>query len=344
MLRRILLLTGLIIVAGVIYLNNASKHEIGSLLLSGSTMGTTYHIKLVLPSEANIEPDALSDQIKKTLSKIDHLMSTYKPDSEVSRFNQLPINQWQTLSEPTYHVIESALHYSEISQGAFDITVGKLVNLWGFGPTFNVNTIPDTHSIDQLRNNIGYKKLQLRSDPMSVLKESDSIYIDLSAIAKGYAVDAVADVLEMNSLSDYMVEIGGEIRTSGTKQAGQPWAIGVESPVTDHRSVQKVLHLQQSAMATSGDYRNYFEHDGQRFSHTIDPRTGYPIKHKLASVTVIAETCMDADALATLLTVLGPQSGMEFAEQHNLAIFMIIKTAEGFTEQFSTAFAPFLKQ
>nr|WP_320114375.1 FAD:protein FMN transferase [uncultured Desulfuromonas sp.] len=344
MLRRFLILAGLVIIAAVVYLNHGSKREIGPLSLSGATMGTTYHLKIILPPAAKIAPEMISAQVTSTLSKIDHLMSTYKEDSEVSRFNQLETNQWFPLSQPTFHVINAAQHYSSLSDGAFDITVGKLVNLWGFGPTINVNAIPDSKTIDQLRNEIGYKKLQLRQEPMAILKESEAIYIDLSAIAKGYAVDAVASVLEQNSLHNYMVEIGGEIRTSGSKQNGQPWSIGIESPVTDQRSVQKVLHLRQSAMATSGDYRNYFEHDGQRFSHTIDPRTGYPIKHKLASVTVISQTCMDADALATLLTVLGPKSGMEFAEKHGLSIFMIIKTQTGFEERSSSAFIPYLKQ
>ena len=343
MLRRLLFLLSIALISTIIYLNHSSKHEISPLLLSGSTMGTTYHIKLVPPPESNLEPDEISKQIKSTLNSIDALMSTYKPESEVSRFNRLETNTWFPLSEQTFHVIHSALHYSAISDGAFDITVGKLVNLWGFGPTINVNSFPDPATINQLQSQIGYSRLELQSDPPSILKKSDAIYIDLSAIAKGYAVDAVATVLENNKIHDYMVEIGGEIRTSGTKQQGQPWSIGVESPVTKTRAVQKVLHLQQCAMATSGDYRNYFEHNGQRFSHTIDPRTGYPIKHKLASVTVIAETCMDADALATLLTVLGPEAGMDFAEQENLAIFMIIKTAQGFEERSSTLFAPYLK-
>ena len=344
MLRRILILATLILVGTIAYLNHASKGQIGPLLLSGSTMGTTYHLKVIVPPESQLKAEEISKQVSASLDKIDRLMSTYKEDSEVSRFNALPTNQWLAISEPTYHVINAALRYSTMSDGAFDITVGKLVNLWGFGPTINVNAIPDAKNIDQLRRKIGYTKLQIHSEPMEILKESDAIYIDLSAIAKGYAVDAVASVLEQNALQNYMIEIGGEIRTSGRKQTGQPWSIGIESPVTDQRSVQKVLHLQQSAMATSGDYRNYFEHNGQRFSHTIDPRTGYPITHTLASVTVLAETCMDADALATLLTVLGPESGMKFAEQHNLAVFMIIKTSDGFKEKSSSAFTPFLKQ
>lgn len=344
MLRRIIILVTLVLIGTVVYLNHAPKGQIGPLLLSGSTMGTTYHLKIFVPPESKLNTDEISKQVSASLDKIDRLMSTYKEDSEVSRFNALPSNQWLPISEPTYHVINAAVRYSAMSDGAFDITVGKLVNLWGFGPTINVNAIPDAKNIDRLRNKIGYTKLRMRPDPMEILKESDAIYIDLSAIAKGYAVDAVAVVLEQNALHNYMVEIGGEIRTSGHKQTGQPWSIGIESPVTDQRSVQKVLHLQQSAMATSGDYRNYFEHNGQRFSHTIDPRTGYPITHKLASVTVLAETCMDADALATLLTVLGPESGMEFAEKNNLAVFMIIKTNDGFTEKSSTSFTPFLKQ
>jgi thiamine biosynthesis lipoprotein len=343
-MRRAIIVITVLLIAGIVFLNHHSSPEDRTLSLSGSTMGTTYHLKIEVPSGMDLSADELSKRIKESLNQVDHLMSTYKPDSEVSQFNQVPINQWLTISQPTFHVIDAAIHYSQLSNGAFDITVGKLVNLWGFGPTINASLVPDPQTIQSLQEKIGYSHLQLQNSPPSLKKTSEDIYLDLSAIAKGYAVDAVATVLDLFDLHNYMVEIGGEIRTSGSKLNGSPWSIGIESPLIDQHSIQKVLHLNNVAMATSGDYRNYFEHDGKRFSHTIDPRTGYPITHKLASVTVIAPTCMDADALATTIMVMGPDEGMTFAEENHLPIFMIIKNDQGFVEQSSTTFTPFLKK
>ena len=326
----------------VIYLNLHSTTG-QPILLSGSTMGTSYHIKLFPESGIKIDATKLKNQIDVRLSEIDHKMSTYKKDSELSRFNRYPNNQWMEISAETLSVIELAQKISHLSNGAFDITVGNLVNLWGFGPSINIDMIPDAAKIHQLQQQIGYQHLQLRQTPAALKKNTDKINLDLSAIAKGYAVDAIATLIISNNLENFLVEIGGEIITHGLKSKQQPWVVGIERAIAKERSIQKQIHLVNSAMATSGDYRNYFEHNGSRYSHTIDPRTGRPITHRLASVSVIDDSCMRADALATAIMVLGPNKGMEFAEQHQLAIFMLIKQGDKFIEKQSSTFVTYLK-
>lgn len=344
MKKRIVIITLplLFIITLVIYLNTSSQAPTGPILFEGATMGTSYHIKVIPDDSIQIDISTVSSRITERLDEIDHLMSTYKADSEISLFNQHQDNQWVTISNETLNVIEAGQQVSKLSDGAFDMTIGNLVNLWGFGPTINLDSIPKQHKIDELINQIGYQKLQLTSQPPQLLKTSTQVYLDLSAIAKGYAVDSIAKVLLELHIENFMVEIGGEIVTHGFKSENNPWIIGIQSPSTVEQSVQKRLYLTDIAMATSGDYRNYFEQEGVRYSHTIDPRTGRPITHQLASVTVISSTCMLADAYATAIMVLGPTKGMEFANKNNIAIFMIIKEGDKFTERNNELFTHYL--
>lgn len=343
MKRLPLIVIVLLLVAGVItYLNQHKTTNDQLLAISGMTMGTSYHIKLAPTASLKINLTSLKEQISLRLADIDNKMSTYKKDSEVSRFNRYSDESWMPISAETMTVINAAQEISRLSAGAFDITIGKLVNLWGFGPTINIDSIPDDNLVQTLLSQVGYHKLELRQAPPALRKSSESIYLDLSAIAKGYAVDAIARLLLENRINNFLVEIGGEIITHGHKQQ-QPWVIGIESPVAEQRSIRKRLHLQNVAMATSGDYRNYFEHQGTRYSHTIDPATGYPIKHQLASVTVIDRSCMRADALATAIMVMGQDKGLEFAEQQQLAIFMLVKQNDLFIAKHSKAFKSYLR-
>lgn len=305
-------------------------------------MGTSYHVKVIPTPNTPINIKTVSDKITERLDKINGLLSTYKPDSEISLFNQYQANQWLSVSNETFNVIQTGQQVSELSHGAFDMTIGNLVNLWGFGPTINLESIPQQHKINALIGQVGYQHLQLKGQPPQLLKTSPQVYLDLSAIAKGYAVDAVAKLLLDLHIENFMVEIGGEIVTHGSKSEDKPWVIGIQSPETVEQSIQKRLYLTNIAMATSGDYRNYFEQNGVRYSHTIDPRTGHPINHQLAAVTVICSSCMLADAYATAIMVLGPTEGMKFADKNNLPIFMIIKDGEGFTESYNDLFTPYL--
>ena len=303
----------------------------------GMTMGTSYNIK------ASHLPDSLTQaeinrQVKELLVKVNGQMSTYQKDSELSLFNQNTSTGWLPVSPELYSVIKEALKISQLSYGLFDVTVGPLVNLWGFGPQEMSLSPPNEAVIKDKLNQIGYKRLILKDDGLFVKKDIPELYVDLSGIAKGYGVDQVASLLEHLGIMDYMVEIGGEIRVKGKNNQGQPWQIAVEKPTAEKRMIEKILAITDTGMATSGDYRNYFEVDGVRFSHTIDPRTGRPINHKLASVTVLSETSMEADGLATAFMVMGPEEGYKFAEQNHIPAFFIIKTVKGFDELMSTAF------
>ncbi len=338
----IIIIILLLLIGGVVYLNRQANND-QILAVSGTTMGTSYHIKLAPQTEKQPNLVSLKEKIDARLNDIDAKMSTYKDNSEVSRFNRYLGDDWVSISPETLSVINTAQEISRLSNGAFDITVGKLVNLWGFGPTVRVAALPAINTIETLLSQVGYYKLELRQTPPAIRKSDRNIYLDLSAIAKGYAVDAIAHLLLENQIENFLVEIGGEIITHGEKYQHQPWVIGIESPVAQQRSIRKKLLLEDVAMATSGDYRNYFEENGVRYSHTIDPTTGYPIKHQLASVTVIDSTCQRADALATAIMVMGPSRGLEFARQQQLAIFMLVKQGDHFMERYSAAFKPYLK-
>jgi len=304
----------------------------------GMTMGTSYNIKASkLPD--SLTPKEINRQVKELLDKVNGQMSTYQKDSELSLFNQNTSTDWMPVSTEFYEVIKEALKISQLSNGLFDVTVGPLVNLWGFGPDEMTSATPDEAVIKERLNQIGYHRLKLKDDGLFAKKDIPGLYVDLSGIAKGYGVDQVGLLLEHLGIADYMVEIGGEIRVKGKNNQGQAWQIAVEKPTAEKRVIEKVLAITDTGMATSGDYRNYFEVDGVRFSHTIDPRTGRPINHKLASITILSDTSMEADALATAIMVLGPAEGYQFAEKNHIAAFFIIKSDKGFDEKMSPAFA-----
>lgn len=294
-------------------------------------MGTTYTIKLNIP-ETKIDRPTISTEINHRLDKINLQMSTYIETSNLSLFNQSNTQDWKEIPPEFYTVIEEALRINKLSYGAFDITIGPVVNLWGFGPKAQIEIVPDESIIKEALNSIGSQYIHLRKQPYAIKKDKPNLYIDLSAIAKGYAVDLIANYLNELNIYNYMVEIGGEIKTRGINPDNRTWQIGIEKPLNDQRSVQTVITLDNTAMATSGDYRNYFEENGTRYSHTIDPTTGKPITHKLASVTVLHPSTMTSDALATALLVLGPERGLELALRENLAAMFIVRDEDNFIE------------
>lgn len=306
---------------------------------NGMTMGTTYSIRWVDTDEERVE--TLRPLVDNLLKEVNQQMSTYIPDSELSRFNSLSAGGSLEVSPQLAEVVSESLRISELSDGAFDVTVGPLVNLWGFGPDGRIIKAPSEEKVESLREEVGYGNISVSGNRLS--KKGDQ-YVDLSAIAKGYGVDEVAALLEKQGIKDYLVEIGGELRASGLKPGGEDWRIAIESPVAGERDVERVVSVSDTGIATSGDYRNYFEENGQRFSHTIDPRTGRPITHKLASVTVLRPKCYEADALATTLMVLGDEAGPKFAEEHGIAAFFIIKQDEGFIERSTPEFDSFLQE
>lgn len=304
--------------------------------IHGETMGTTYSVKVVAKG---VDAAALKKQIDGELVHVNGLMSTYIPDSELSRFNASPVGQWFPVSPEMIKVLKLSERVYKLSGGSFDVTVGPLVNLWGFGPTPMRGDVPPDDAIAAAKARVGFTKLSIGDDE---LRRDADIYVDLSAVAKGYGVDQVAALLDGDGYSNYLVEIGGELRARGKNERGTPWRVAIERPDVADRVPFTALALHDEGIATSGDYRNYFEVDGKRYSHTIDPATGRPITHNLASVTVIAPTTAEADAFATAIDVMGPERGMALAEKQNLPVFVIIKGVDGFIEKHSSAFKAYL--
>jgi thiamine biosynthesis lipoprotein len=304
-------------------------------------MGTSYAI--VLPT---LPPTHTAEQIQRAtsalLAEVNAVMSTYQADSELSRLNRNASLDWIPVSPALLTVLAESQRISALSKGAFDVTVGPLVNVWGFGPENLPPVVPEAAAIAAVRDSVGYDKLQLQMTPPAVKKAHPKLTVDLSAIAKGYGVDQIAAYLDQLGIANYLVDIGGELRTRGYNAQGQAWKIAIEKPIADGRAVQQVIPVSNAGVATSGDYRNYFEHEGQRYSHTIDPTTGAPIVHALVSVTVIQPTAMTADGLATALLVLGPERALALAEQEAWPVYLLVKTAQGFKAQSSSAFQPFL--
>jgi thiamine biosynthesis lipoprotein len=303
-------------------------------------MGTTYQLKYVSPNGLTV-PAVLKVGIDSVLIEVNRQMSTYIPDSEISWFNRSESTEPITVGEEFYYVVNRALYWSRKSNGAFDITVFPLLYLWGFGPgdTGVPDQFPDSSTINRRMSHVGYEKI--RTEKSSIVKLDPYISIDLNAIAKGFGVDAVFDYLESQNVSDMMVEIGGEVRVKGKNLQAKQWAIAIERPKLSaerEEGFDWVINLDNQAMATSGDYRNYFEIDGEIYSHEIDPRTGYPSQSGIASATVTAPTCTDADALATALMVMSITDGLELVESlPEVEAFLIIReTADRFRSQQSS--------
>jgi thiamine biosynthesis lipoprotein len=306
--------------------------EIEIQKLSGRTMGTTWSVVIANPI-ASHDHELLQADIESVLAEVNRQMSTYDPTSEISQFNQYDeLDTWYPVSELFAMTTAKALGFSEISNGAFDPTIGPLVNLWGFGPDAGVEALPSDVMIDEAKAKVGFSAISVRtpeSDGGAAIRKSAQRRLDLSAIAKGLGVDKVYALLDNLGYANYLVEIGGEVRVKGDKD-GLGWKIAVEKPIKGERAVEQLLSLKNVALATSGDYRNYREIDGVAFSHTIDPSTGRPVTHQLASVTVADSECEMADGWATTLLVLGPKKGFELAVARNLPAMFI----ERFNDEF----------
>lgn len=332
------------ILALAFLLSACQKEEVVSL--NGKTMGTTYHIKYIDEGKAKLNSEQIYQGIEAILQDVNAKMSTYIPDSELSLFNKNPeVNTPIEVSADLALVVAEAIELNQITQGALDVTVGPVVNLWGFGPEKRVEKAPTAEQIAERKAWVGIEKVQLtqKNDKFFLAKSVPQLYIDLSSIAKGFGVDKVADYIAEQGITNYLVEIGGEIRANGHNAENKAWQIAIEKPTFDGtRSVSQVIGLQDFAMATSGDYRNYFEQDGKRFSHEIDPKTCQPIQHNLASITVLSKRSMTADGLSTGLFVLGAEKALEVAEQYNLPIYLTVKTTQGFENKMSSKFAEIL--
>ena len=309
--------------------------------LSGPTMGTTYNIKYI-PSETTPSPEVLQAEVDRLLEEVNDQMSTYRKDSELSRFNQNQSSEAFEVSPQTATVVKEAIRLNGLTLGALDVTVGPLVNLWGFGPEARPEVVPTDAELAERKANTGIVHLSVEGNTLS--KDIPNLYVDLSTIAKGWGVDVVADYIQSEGIQNYMVEVGGEMRLKGVNREGVAWRIAIEKPSVEERAIQEIIEPGDMAIATSGDYRNYFERDGVRYSHIINPETGKPINHKVVSVTVLDKSSMTADGLATGLMVLGEEQGMKIAEKNNIPVFMIVKTENGFKELASSAYKPFMNK
>ena len=310
--------------------------------LSGRTMGTTWSVAM-LPNPDGTDAAALEQRLQERLDQINRLMSTYDPQSELSRFNSQASTDWFALSEETAQVIELSLAISRLTDGAFDVSVGPLVELWGFGATMRGERIPSEDQVRESMTLVGYENIRLRRTPPAVSKQIPGLRIDLSAVAKGYAVDALAEILKQQGIRNYLVEIGGELQISGHRGDGAPWQIAIEKPLEGVREVAKIFPLTDTALATSGNYRNFYQVDGQRYAHTLDPVSGKPVRHKLASVTVLDQSCARADALATALMVLGEVKGRQLCEKNQIAAYFLIHNKTSTEVYASPAFQVFVE-
>ncbi|MDO4586284.1 MAG: FAD:protein FMN transferase [Planctomycetia bacterium] len=335
---------------------------------NGTCMGTTWNVSIC---ESSFQDEAkLFEIVQTVLDNVDATMSTYKSDSEVSRFNRSLSTDWFPVSPLLFEVVQKSLEISQKTNGAFDITVGPLVNLWKFGPDkTQISQLPTEEEIESTRKFVGYRNLQTDSTTSAIKKTIPELYIDLSAIAKGYAVDLVARELEKNNINNYLVEVGGETRCNGEKMLKiesneteknqttddsiekRPWVLGIEKPYIkkdfDETPIflyRKVIMKDGLSLATSGDYRNYRLVDSTRFSHLIDPRTGKPTiminenanvpMKRLGSVSVILPNCLEADAYATAFFVLGENEGIELANRLYIPVLFIIRNEQTDPPQF----------
>ena len=312
----------------------------------GSTMGTTFTVKVVTGTLSESKRVRVQTLIEKELDEIDGKMSHYLHESDLSRLNKSRDTRPINVSGDTLAVFQHAQELAWLTGGAFDITVGALVNAWGFGPGRRPIEPPSDETLARLVSQSGYTKLEIDLEESTIRKTEPTLTCDLSAIAKGYAVDRVTDALERKGFAHHMIEVGGEIRVTGLNESNQPWRIAIERPVpTSGLIAQRIVWLSDSAMATSGDYRNFYEMGGTRISHTIDPRSGRPVEHRLFSVSVVDELCARADGLATALAVLGPEEGYELAASQGWAALFIVSGDEGgFIEQMTPSFAGMVRR
>ncbi len=329
---------------GFFYLSNSDDRSIDQL--SGLTMGTSYRLQLAdVPAELTLpEIEKAVTDILYTMDKV--IFSTYAEDSELSRLNRFPINQPFAASQDLFSVLEMAQLVSQRTEGAFDITVGPLVNLWGFGSDYSVHEqVPAAELINEAKSKVDFSSIELRTSTTEVVKRKP-VTLDLSAIAKGYAVDQLGDYFDKHGFSSYFLEVGGELLIKGLKPGGSSWVPAIEAPMNTESQIYEVFFSRgkRIAVAGSGDYRNYFEQDGARYSHEIDPRTGYPVTHNLAAAYVIDESTAMADALATSYMILGFDAAKTMAESTDQAAYFIYKQAEGFADYATPSFTQYLER
>lgn len=309
----------LVIVIGVVTILSACETKKNYQYTEGKIYGTFYHISYNYP-------DDLQKDIREEMEKVNASLSMFNPHSVISKINRGESDSTDLLFREMY--IKAGQIHRE-TKGAFDITVAPLVNAWGFG--FKTDSFPSAEKIDSILRYVGMEKLTLEGDRL--VKQVQGIEIDASSIAKGLGTDLVADYFDRKGITDYMVEIGGEIRIKGMSTKGKPWRIGIDKPIDDatgaQREIEMVVELTSGALATSGNYRNFYIHDGKKYAHTINPRTGYPVQQDILSASVYTDSCMKADAYATAFMVLGLESAKEIVNSNPMVEACFIYEQDG---------------
>ncbi|WP_323108905.1 FAD:protein FMN transferase ApbE [Klebsiella quasipneumoniae] len=311
-------------------------------VLDGKTMGTFWRVSVIGVDEAKAQ--ALRAKVQAQLDADDRLLSTWKNDSALMRFNHATDTRPWPVSEAMADIVTLSLRIGAKTHGAMDITVGPLVNLWGFGPDKQPVATPDAQAIAAAKARTGLQHLQVinQSGRQFLQKDIPDLFVDLSTVGEGYAADHLARLMEQEGISRYLVSVGGALVSRGMNGEGKPWGVAIQKPTDRENAVQAIVDINGHGISTSGSYRNYYELDGKRISHVIDPQTGQPITHKLVSVTVIAPTALEADGWDTGLMVLGPEKAQQVVREQGLAVYMIVKEGEGFKTWMSPQFRTFL--
>lgn len=303
-------------------------------------MGSTYSVQYVrqpgMPTPAQVQTE-----VQQILSEVDRQMSTYRSDSDIERFNDLPAGGCQLMPAPVLQLVRVGERLSLGSEGAFDLTVEPLLNLWGFGPQARQVQVPDAQALVRARQRIGHGHLRIEGEQLC---KDAAVQVDFNSIAAGYAVDRISDKLREMGIASYLAEATGELKAAGKKLDGSPWRVALEEPRNDRQVAERIIAVDGFGVSTSGDYRQYFELQGRRYSHTLDARTGAPITHDLASVTVLAPSALMADGYSTLLLILGPGEGWDYAEKQQIAAFFVIRTDTGFVTRSNQAFESLVKE
>nr|WP_256207134.1 FAD:protein FMN transferase [Pseudomonas sp. P97.38] len=300
----------------------------------GPTMGSRYSIQYV-SHRATPRPNAVQAEVESILADVDRQFSTYRSDSDIERFNALPANSCQVMPAAVLELVRVGEQLSVQSDGAFDLTVEPLLNLWGFGPQSRGEQVPSAEALARARQRVGHGHLRIEGDRLC---KDAAVEVDFNSIAAGYAVDRIAARLQTLGIDSYLAEATGELKAVGRKPDGSPWRVALEEPRDDRQVAERVIEVDGYGVSTSGDYRRYFEQDGARYSHTFDAHTGAPVLHNLASVTVIHPSALMADGLSTLLLILGPERGWDYAEKHGIGVFFVMRDGDRFVTRTNDAF------
>lgn len=309
-----------------------------SFSVSGRAMGTTWKVTWV-PPEPLVAPAAIERAVAERLETLEQIFSTYREQSELMRLNASQRTEWQPVSAELAHVAGESRRISALTGGAFDVTVQPLVVLWGFGPTRRTGALPTREEINRARARVDWRQLEVQSSPPALRKGNASLAADFSSLAKGFAADAVSDQLVQLGVANHFVQVGGDLRARGAGSDGSGWPAAIEEPRDGPRAIAAVVQLDGRALSTSGDYRNHFVRDGRRYGHIIDPRSGEPVSHDLAAVSVVHTSAASASAWATALFVLGPEVGGRVAREHTIAALFFVREGSAIVRRPTPEFA-----